>query len=451
LSEVVGSDEGPEASRTQHAVDAAFSSAARRWEWITGVVRIVASVALYVRSVLIWNWSAPDPDRAALTAPVFTVTSLYILGVIGVARSRAPIERVLRISVALDSIYAFSLLVVDVVWPWRDYPGIANTPDIAALAMVTLAAGLRLSPSAALLGGVLNSACFCALLTLDASLSHLPPAGERVSQYALQATFLLAAVVLALIIAVRTRDLVHRAVRAALTAERVRRSFGAILHEHHDVRTLISAARLNADRLAARGAVEAGPLVSDLRNDLDDVEVQLDAIRARAYGELLTLEARRAVDIGEVAGEVVGRVGRRFPAIVLTLRVDERVEAEVAGGAAILRRLLFNLVSNACEGDGERGAAHVDVAVRGDRTCDRVQIEIIDDGPGFPGDVLHAQHGETCSTKVDGSGLGLAIARTLVQASDGTLTRANRITGGATVSLTLPMAPTRPSIQRPSR
>ena len=439
----MGSDQRPEASLTQQAVDAAFSTAARRWEWITGVVRIVSSVALYVRSVLIWNWSAPDPERAALTAPVLAVTSLYILGVIGVARSRAPIERVLRISVALDTTYAFSLLVVDVVWPWRDYPGIANTPDIAALAMVTLAAGLRLSPSAALLGGVLNSACFCALLTLDANLSGLPPPGERVSQYALQGTFLLAAVVLSLLIAVRTRDLVQRAVRAALTEERVQRSFGAILHEHHDVRTLISAARLNADRLAARGPAEAGPLVSDLRSDLDDVEAQLNAIRARVYGELLTLEVRRVVDVGEVAGEVVERLGRRFPAVVLTLRVDERVDAEVAGGAAILRRLLFNLVINACEGDGERGAAHVDVAVRGDRTRGHVQIDIIDDGPGFPGEVLRAEQGETCSTKADGSGFGLSIALALAQASDGTLARANGIIGGATVSLILPM-PERP-------
>lgn len=229
------------------------------------------------------------------------------------------------------------------------------------------------------------------------------------------------------------------------SAERLQRSFGAILHEHHDVRTLISAARLNADRLAGREPAEAGPLLSDLRSDLDGVEAQLNAIRAHAYGELLTLEARRGVDVGVAAREIVDRLGRRFPAVVLALRIDEPVEAEVAGGVAILRRLLFNLVSNACEGDGERGAVHVDVAVRGDRTRGLVRIDIVDDGPGFPDEVLHTQQGETYSTKADGSGFGLTIALTLAQVSGGTLTIANGAAGGATVSLTLPMVPKRPA------
>jgi len=426
-----------EARLTQQAIEAAFSTAARRWERITGGVRIVFSVAMYVRSVLIWNWSASDPARAALTAPVLAVTSLYVLGVLGVARSQAPVERVLRVSVALDTTYAFSLLAVNVVWPPLHYPGIANMPDLAALAMATLAAGLRLSPRVALFGGVLNTACFCALLALDAHLSGLPLPGQRFSQYALQGTFLFAAVAVSLIIAVRTHHLVDRAVRAALTAERVRRSFGAILHEHHDVRTLVSAARLNADRLAAGGPADAGPLVSDLRSDLDDIEAQLNAIRTRAYGELLTLEGRHVVDVGEAASDVVGRLGRRFPAVVIALQLDERVEAEVAGGAAILRRLLFNLVSNACEGDGERGAVHVEVAIRRDRACGRVQIDISDDGPGFPDEVLRARPGEEYSTKANGSGFGLNIALALTQASGGTLTRTNH-SAGAVVSLTLP-------------
>jgi signal transduction histidine kinase len=432
-----------EARLMQQAVDAAFATAARRWEWITGGVRIVFSVAMYVRSVVIWNWSASDPVRAVLTAPVLVVTSLYILGVIGVARSQAPVERVLRVSVALDTAYAFALLAVNVAWPPRHYPGIANMPDLAALAMVTLAAGLRLSPRVALFGGALNGGCFCALLALDANISGLPSPDERATQYALQGTFLFAAMAVSLLIAVRTQRLVDRAVRAALTAERMQRSFGAILHQHHDVRTLVSAARLNADRLAAGGPADAGPLVSDLRSDLDDIEVQLNAIRARAYGELLTLEGRRVVDVGEAARDVVARLGRRFPTVVLALRLDERVEAEVPGGAAILRRLLFNLVSNACEGDGERGAVHVDVAVHGDRRCGRVQIDIIDDGPGFPAEVLRAQPDDGYSTKPDGSGFGLAIALALTRASGGTLTRANGSARGAVVSLTLPIAPER--------
>jgi len=134
---------------------------------------------------------------------------------------------------------------------------------------------------------------------------------------------------------------------------------------------------------------------------------------------------------------------RRFPAVALELRIEERVDAEVAGGDASLRRLLFNLVINACEGDGECGAAHVDVKVRGDGAGRRVYIDVIDDGPGFSPEMLGTRLGETRSTKAGGSGFGLGIALAIVQASDGTLTRGNGNGGGAAVSLSLPMAPSR--------
>jgi hypothetical protein len=110
------------------------------------------------------------------------------------------------------------------------------------------------------------------------------------------------------------------------------------------------------------------------------------------------------------------------------------VAAQVAGGEAMLRRVLLNLVINACEGDGERGAAHIDVEVRSDGARGRVTIDAIDDGPGFSADHLTAGPGQVRSTKVGGSGFGLGVALALAQASDGTLTRRDGSGGGAMVS-----------------
>ena len=241
----------------------------------------------------------------------------------------------------------------------------------------------------------------------------------------------------------RSRRLVDRAARAVLTAERAQRSFGTILHEHHDMRTRLSAAQLSADRLAGEGPAATESLVNDLRSDLDEVAALLNTIRARAYGEILMLEVKFPVDVGEVAREVLGRLGHRFRDVALALRIEDRVEAEVAGGDATLRRLLFNLVINACEGDGECGAAHVDVNVRCDCVGRRVYIDVIDDGPGFSAEMLGTPLGETRSTKAGGSGFGLGIALAFVQASDGTLRRDNGNGGGAVVALSLPMAPSR--------
>lgn len=432
--------DSPEGIDVQQAVDSAFTASARRWEHTVVAVRVVICLVMTVRSALIWSCSslAIETARAWLIAPMLVVAVLYISASLAVARSQGPIERTLKISVALDTAVAFLALLGNVLWPWPGYPGIANMPDIAALTMATLAAGLRLSPGAALFGGILNCACFAALVLADLQISGMPP-GTRAHQILLQGTFLAGAMVLSIIIAVRTRHLAERAVRAVLMAERARRSFGAILNEHHDVRTLLSAARLNADRLAGTGTVVMSSVVDDLRSDLDDVEASLNAIRGLAYSEFL-VQVVHTVDVGEITRNVLERLGRRFPAVVLRLHIDERVEAEVAGGDTSLRRLLFNLVINACEGNGEHGATHVDVTVSRNSARQRVHVEVCDDGPGFAPELLGAPLGEIRSTKVGGSGFGLGISLALAQASGGTLIRGNAVRGGAMVSLSLPMA-----------
>jgi signal transduction histidine kinase len=421
------------ATGVQQAIDATFATTARRWERILTMVRVVLCAVMFVRGALIWHF-AP-----AVVGPMLIGAVLYIAGSVAVTRSSAPIERLLRISVLLDTATAFVSLLGNVARPWLGYDGVVNTPDIAVLAMATLAGGLRLSPRTAVFSAVLNAACFATLLALDRLLYGLPSNGGYY-QYVLQGSFLASAAAMGIVVAVRTRKLAERAVRTALTAERAQRSFGALLHEHHDVRTLLSAVRLNADRLAGERVGGGGNAIDDLRSDLDDVEARIHAIYARACGELSALDVRQRVDVGVVARDVLERLGRHFPGSALVLRGEPHVEAEVAGGGATVRRMLFNLVVNACEGDGERGPRRVEVTVRGDRVARRVWIDVADDGPGFARDILDAAPDEVRSTKPGGSGFGLAVVRSLAKASDGTLRCGNREAGGAWASLSLPFA-----------
>jgi signal transduction histidine kinase len=435
----MGVADGSTLAGAQQAIDDAFEQTARHWERVVGVVRVLVCLVMAARTILIWNDPTLAPGRIQ-PASVIAEAALYIAASFALSRSRAPLTPLLMLSVALDSVYVFVQFLPNVLSPWYGYTGIVNTPEIAALSMATLVAGLRLSPGVAVFGSILNILCFIVLMLVDLKVSNLPEPFIRGYQYMVHGTFLTCAAVLSIVLAVRTRHLVDRAVRSALKAERTRRSFDAILHEHHDVRTLLSAARLNADRLASGAQAAAGSLVAELRSDLGDVEVLLDSIRARAHGELLALGSRHTVDVSEIAREVVDRLRRRFPAAALSLRGDGCVAAQVAGGEAMLRRVLLNLVINACEGDGERGAAHIDVEVRSDGPRGRVTIDVVDDGPGFSHDLLTAGPGQARSTKVDGSGFGLGIALALAQASDGTLTRRNGSGGGAMVSLSLPLA-----------
>jgi CheY-like chemotaxis protein len=72
------------------------------------------------------------------------------------------------------------------------------------------------------------------------------------------------------------------------------------------------------------------------------------------------------------------------------------------------------------------------------------EVEIVDEGPGFPAAVL-ARLGEpyvTTRSDQGGTGLGLFVTRGLVEAHGGTIQYLNRPEGGARVRVTLPAART---------
>ncbi len=102
------------------------------------------------------------------------------------------------------------------------------------------------------------------------------------------------------------------------------------------------------------------------------------------------------------------------------------------GGPAALKSVLFNVLVNACEGDGKRGSHRVDVRIAA--MAGRVRVEVADDGPGFT--VIP----EGASTKARGWGLGLSLVESLLRASAGSLERGNRPEGGARVAIELPAA-----------
>ena len=142
-----------------------------------------------------------------------------------------------------------------------------------------------------------------------------------------------------------------------------------------------------------------------------------------------------------LAREVVAELAPRFPHVALscraTSRYAERGAAAVGGGRASLRRILENLLTNACEGDGARRA---EVVVSAEPEARLLAIEVRDDGPGFPPALLALPIAPFSGTKATGSGLGLYIAERLARASGGLLRRENPSEGGARVAVFLPEA-----------
>jgi len=109
-----------------------------------------------------------------------------------------------------------------------------------------------------------------------------------------------------------------------------------------------------------------------------------------------------------------------------------------------IRQVLVNLLTNA----NEYCPQGADIRVKAARVAAEVEIAVIDDGPGIPGEQLEHvfdrfTRGDAGLTqRVGGTGLGLAISKSLVDLHGGTISAESSPGGGSTFRIRLPVAAT---------
>jgi nitrogen fixation/metabolism regulation signal transduction histidine kinase len=108
---------------------------------------------------------------------------------------------------------------------------------------------------------------------------------------------------------------------------------------------------------------------------------------------------------------------------------------------SLMRRVLANLVRNAVEASRpERARVHLGVA----RARDRAVLTVADEGPGIPGELRERIFDPYFTTRHEGTGLGLAIVKKIVLQHGGEIAAGAHPGGGASFTITLPLADTTP-------
>ena len=101
---------------------------------------------------------------------------------------------------------------------------------------------------------------------------------------------------------------------------------------------------------------------------------------------------------------------------------------------AMLRQGLLNLTVNAFQAMPEGGRIRISVS----HPKGRVQIDIEDDGPGMPPEVLERAFELYYTTKAEGSGIGLSMVFRIMQLHGGSIDIESTVGGGTRVRLKLP-------------
>lgn len=212
----------------------------------------------------------------------------------------------------------------------------------------------------------------------------------------------------------------------------------------HEINNSLAPIRSTASTLAR--LVERDPLPDDWR---DDVAEGLGLVGKRA--ESLRRFMRAYTTLAKMPAPRKRRV-RLAPLVARIAALDPRRQAAVDGGPAVsldadpdqLEQALINLVKNAIDAAEETGGA---VSIGWRCTNERLEIRILDEGPGLAGsDNLFVPF---FTTKPGGSGIGLTLARQIAEAHDGALTLTNRTDRrGCIACLSLPVQERRPRRDR---
>ncbi len=217
----------------------------------------------------------------------------------------------------------------------------------------------------------------------------------------------------------------------------------------HEINNPLAFVMGNIDLALEELRTLAGPSPSarmrDLLEMLGEAKVGTERIRriVRALRSLAREDfALHAIDLEAVADTSISMAIHELRQKA-TVRVDLGGLPPVLGDESRLTQVLVNLLVNAAQAFERADPDANRVTIEGRCLAgDRVQLSVVDNGPGIPADLLARIFDPFFTTKPvgEGTGLGLAVSRGIVVALGGELTVASTPGAGATFHVTLQVA-----------
>ncbi|MEZ6196951.1 MAG: hybrid sensor histidine kinase/response regulator [Planctomycetota bacterium] len=203
----------------------------------------------------------------------------------------------------------------------------------------------------------------------------------------------------------------------------------------HDLRNPLASILALSDLLARGGRredpAELGRRIAENARHCRAIVEDLLRLASGARAEFET------VALGDLVGDLLTRRASRAsgPRIAFT---SPGFGARVRGIPSELARVVENLVGNAEEVMAEAGRdGRIAVSVR-ERPDGQVELNVCDEGPGIPEDLLPRIFEPFARGRVGGTGLGLAVCARVVEEHGGAITAENAPQGGACFRILLP-------------
>ncbi len=184
----------------------------------------------------------------------------------------------------------------------------------------------------------------------------------------------------------------------------------------HDLKTPLARMRLRIEDLP-------GPLRDKLGDDISHMDGLIKSAMSFTSAHRLG-DTLRPLDLSALVEALADDMAAVCPIDATHVEHDIMVK----GDTVALKRILTNLLENACR---YAGSCRVEVSTRGAE----VEVSVIDNGPGLPPEMLETvfepfyRLEESRNRDTGGAGLGLSVAKALAEAQGGTLKLINRYEG----------------------
>lgn len=140
------------------------------------------------------------------------------------------------------------------------------------------------------------------------------------------------------------------------------------------------------------------------------------------------------LDLHQLLNEVMGLYEANSSPIVLQLNATH---LNINGDATRLRQVIHNLLHNAH--DAIKNPENRQIIVRTEEGQNTIKLSVLDNGIGFPENLVDRAFEPYVTTKDKGTGLGLPIVKKIVEEHGGSISIENRTTGGTCISIIFPL------------
>jgi two-component system sensor histidine kinase KdpD len=265
---------------------------------------------------------------------------------------------------------------------------------------------------------------------------------------------LLSAFVAQLRLAQRQTRLQDQAASAERLAEANELRTALLAAVSHDLRTPLASIKASATSLLSDDVTWARDAVKGF---CETINVESDRLNA-LVGNLLDMSrlqtgalslALRPVGLDEITFAALASLSRDTSTVAVD--VPETLP-QVSADPALLERAVANLIDNALNWTPTDRPIRVEAG----RGGDRIDLRVVDGGPGIPPAQRQAvfqpfqRLGDGGNANRDGVGLGLAVAKGFTEAMGGELTLEDTPGGGLTAVISLPVLTPEPVPGRPS-